>query len=58
VLRLLAAELSPGQPGGAAVVNRLLDVLFVRVVRDWLETGGSNARPWLRPCATRSWPAR
>jgi AraC-like DNA-binding protein len=53
-LRLLAHELSPGglvspggpesqpQPGAAAVLNRLVDILLVQVLRIWLATGASR----------------
>jgi AraC-like DNA-binding protein len=48
-LRLLAHELRVGAPGSDAVVDRLIDVLFVHVVRAWLASAPEPAAPsWLR----------
>jgi AraC-like DNA-binding protein len=48
-LRLLAHELHTGAPGSAGVVDRLVDVLFVHVVRAWLATAPESTDPsWLR----------
>ena len=46
-LRLLAGELGGRSPGSRSVVTRLTDVLFVQVLREWLqrERGGAC---WLR----------
>src|SRR5690242_13558480 len=48
-LRLLAHELGQLQPGAAAVLNRLVDILLVQVLRIWLTTSVSSTRPasWL-----------
>jgi AraC-like DNA-binding protein len=48
-LRLLAHELAQPQPGAAAVLNRLVDILLVQVLRIWLTTGVSSTGPasWL-----------
>lgn len=48
-LRLLAHELAQPQPGAAAVLNRLVDILLVQVLRIWLTTSLSSTRPasWL-----------
>lgn len=48
-LRLLAHELGQPEPGAAAVLNRLVDILLVQVLRIWLTTSVSSTRPasWL-----------
>ena len=48
-LRLLASELGQPQPGAAAVLNRLVDILLVQILRIWTASGTSPARPasWL-----------
>src|SRR5215831_11077512 len=48
-LRLLAHEISRPQPGAAAVLNRIVDILFVQLLRDWLDTGPAQAHTasWL-----------
>lgn len=47
-LELLSHELRTGSPGSGAVVDRLIDVLFVHVVRAWLATAPPPAHPsWL-----------
>src|SRR5512146_1484171 len=48
-LRLLAHELGQPQPGAAAVLKRLVDILLVQVLRIWLTTSVSSTRPasWL-----------
>ena len=49
-LRLLAQEISQSQPGAAAVLNRIVDILFVQLLRAWLDNGGTAQAPpacWL-----------
>ena len=48
-LRLLAHELARPQPGAAAVLNRLVDILLVQVLRIWLTTSATRPGPasWL-----------
>jgi AraC-like DNA-binding protein len=48
-LRLLALEISQPQPGAAAVLNRIVDILFVQLLRAWLDTGSAyaHAASWL-----------
>jgi AraC-like DNA-binding protein len=47
-LRLLMGELSRHQIGSEAAVERLIEVLFVHVIRSWLETAGDSRPPsWL-----------
>src|SRR5215472_12485360 len=48
-LGLLAHEISRPQPGTAAVLNRIVDILFVQLLRAWLETGPAHrqAASWL-----------
>ena len=48
-LRLIRGELGPNNPGSAAVLDRLIDVLFVQVLRAWLESEEpSEGASWLR----------
>jgi AraC-like DNA-binding protein len=47
-LQMLAAELGGHHEGSRAVVDRLVDVLFVQVVRRWLHTAGDGDASWLR----------
>jgi AraC-like DNA-binding protein len=42
-LRLLAQEISRPQPGAAAVLNRIVDILLVQLLRAWLGTGAGHA---------------
>jgi AraC-like DNA-binding protein len=48
-LRLLAQEISRPQPGAAAVLNRIVDILLIQLLRAWLGTGTARARTasWL-----------
>src|SRR5215470_18595693 len=48
-LRLLAQEMSQPQPGAAAILNRVVDILLVQLLRAWLDTGPADARTasWL-----------
>ena len=47
-LRLLMGELSRHQIGSEAAVERLIEVLFVHVIRSWLETTADSTPPsWL-----------
>ena len=47
-LRLLMGELSRHQIGSEAAVERLIEVLFVHVIRSWLETAADSTPPsWL-----------
>ena len=47
-LRLLMGELSRHQPGSEAAVERLIEVLFVHVIRSWLDTAADSTPPsWL-----------
>jgi AraC-like DNA-binding protein len=47
-LRLLAGELGQRAPGSQAVLDGLIDVLFVQVVRAWLERSDDGTASWLR----------
>jgi len=49
-LRHLADELSSGRPGGAVLAARLADLLFVGVLRSWLEEA-ADATGWLAALA-------
>ena len=47
-LRLLMGELSQHQIGSEAAVERLIEVLFVHVIRSWLATSADSTPPsWL-----------
>lgn len=47
-LRLLTVELKRRQIGSEAAVERLIEVLFVHVIRSWLETSADSTPPsWL-----------
>jgi AraC-like DNA-binding protein len=47
-LRLLMGELSRHQIGSEAAVERLIEVMFVHVIRSWLETSADSTPPsWL-----------
>lgn len=46
-LRLMAAEIEDGRPGGEAVITRLADVLVIQAVRGWLEHAPAARTGWL-----------
>ncbi len=46
-LRQMSDELASGRPGGAVMVARLADLLFVHVIRAWVEQGPSRSAGWL-----------
>jgi AraC-like DNA-binding protein len=48
-LRLLTSEISQPQPGAAAVLDRIVDILLVQLLRAWLATDPARARTpsWL-----------
>ncbi len=50
LVRLLAREINTPRPGAATVLDRLLDVVFVQIVRAWLDTAEAEQMPasWLR----------
>ncbi|GAA3337393.1 AraC family transcriptional regulator [Amorphoplanes nipponensis] len=45
-VELLAAEIGRPEPGQELVLDRILDLLLVAVLRDWLATPGSGAPGW------------
>jgi transcriptional regulator GlxA family with amidase domain len=49
VVRLLAHEIAEPRPGARSVLNRLLDVVLVHVIRQWLATERTDVLPpsWL-----------
>jgi len=47
-LRVLRHELAARTSGSATVIDRLLDVLFVQVIRAWLGTGDRSGASWLQ----------
>ncbi|MFI9723018.1 AraC family transcriptional regulator [Streptomyces sp. NPDC052396] len=48
LVTLLAEEIGRAEPGQAAVLDRILDLLLVSVVRSWLAEAGSGAPAWYR----------
>lgn len=47
-LRLLRQELTARSAGWGTIVNRLIDVLFVQVIRAWLDGRGEQEHSWLQ----------
>jgi len=48
-LRVLMSELGRKEPASRAVVERLIEVLFVHALRSWLESAGESTPPsWLK----------
>jgi len=47
VVELLLAEIDSTQPGASTAARRLLDVLFIHVLRDWLARQPTESRGWL-----------
>lgn len=46
-LRMLGTELREPGHGSQAIVDRLVDVLFVHILRAWLDTGEASRGSWL-----------
>lgn len=46
-LAMLAAEVDSGLPGAQTVIDRLVDVLFVHIVRAWLDSHAEQRASWL-----------
>jgi AraC-like DNA-binding protein len=46
VVEIVAAELARHRPGRQAVLDRLLDLLLVTALREWLDRPGSGAPAW------------
>jgi AraC-like DNA-binding protein len=46
VVEIVAAELATARPGRQAVLDRLLDLLLVTALREWLDRPGSGAPAW------------
>jgi AraC-like DNA-binding protein len=47
-LRLLATELEGRRPGSRVAIDRLIDLLFVQVLRGWLREQPDDRASWLR----------
>jgi AraC-like DNA-binding protein len=47
-LRLLAMELEGRRPGSRVAIERLIDLLFVQVLRGWLKEQPDDRASWLR----------
>jgi AraC-like DNA-binding protein len=50
-LRLMADEVDSGRPGSELLLGRLADILFVQILRAWLEQPESQATGWLAALA-------
>ncbi|MFB9236321.1 AraC family transcriptional regulator [Plantactinospora siamensis] len=48
LLRLLGAEIDRDDPGQAVVLDRLLDLLLIAVLRDWLGRADGGGPAWYR----------
>jgi AraC-like DNA-binding protein len=46
IVPIVVAELARSRPGRQAVLDRLLDLLLVTALREWLARPGSGAPPW------------
>ena len=46
-LRLLRYELASGVPGRGTIVDRLIDALFVHVIRTWIASQSGQSSSWL-----------
>jgi AraC-like DNA-binding protein len=46
VVEIVGAELARARPGRQAVLDRLLDLLLVTALREWLDRPGSGAPAW------------
>jgi AraC-like DNA-binding protein len=46
-LRLLRHELATARAGGSAIVNRLIEILFVHMVRAWVTERAADDASWL-----------
>lgn len=46
--QLLTAEMVTGQPGQELVLDRLLDLLLLRIIRAWLSSDAGGAPEWVR----------
>jgi AraC-like DNA-binding protein len=46
-LRLLRYELASGAAGRGTIIDRLIDVLFVHVIRTWVASGNEQPSSWL-----------
>jgi AraC-like DNA-binding protein len=47
-LRMLAGEITEGGPGSQTVVDRLVDVLLVHILRQWISSHDDAGASWLR----------
>ena len=46
-IRLLAVESAGSTPGRTTILNRLAEVIFIQLIRSWIETRGTGAGCWL-----------
>jgi len=47
-LKFLASESRARRPGAATIIRRLADVLFIQVIRIWVENEANETKGWLR----------
>jgi len=47
ILAMLASEAASTRPGAQAILRRLTDILFVQILRAWIENQAEPARGWL-----------
>ncbi|MET8871766.1 AraC family transcriptional regulator [Nocardia sp. NPDC004604] len=48
IVALIARESRSQRPGTEAVLRRLTEILFIHMIRAWLEQQSANSRNWLR----------
>jgi AraC-like DNA-binding protein len=48
IVALIAAESGSGRPGSTAVLRRLTEILFIHIIRAWVEQLPPESRGWLR----------
>ncbi|MEO3870725.1 AraC family transcriptional regulator [Nonomuraea sp. B12E4] len=48
LISLLAEETGKGEPGQALVLDRILDLILIRMLRSWLASPGAGAPAWYR----------
>ncbi|WP_328399534.1 AraC family transcriptional regulator [Nocardia sp. NBC_00403] len=51
IVALIATESAAPRPGAQAVLRRLTEILFIQVIRGWLEHQPQQAHGWLRALA-------
>lgn len=57
-LQFIAREIDSNRPGSQTVLTRMADVIFVQVLRAYMESCPTDRRDSLAPSETRTWPLR